>query len=331
MDEIVKVGTAANKPASSRIFTERPTRLISGDSSELCATLPIRLRAVGDKIVRAVEDNRVSLPLLPEESADALRVATDPEANFQQFEQVIRPNPAMAAKLLRMANSPFYGVAREISSIRQAMLVLGTSSLSQMIMQLVVEAHACSDLQDAAILAREQRHAVVIGHYSQLIAGELGHASPEAFLCGLLHDFGKLVFPQLVREIGMRPDIPDLDFLADALHCQLGYYMASSWGLPGIVQEACLRHHDFYFNAVGKPYSQIGHIVACAERLAHTFGFEHTERLADCCNPDVSVKEDPAFASLDLPDELITQLMRKAELLASRLQAANMVETTNTG
>jgi HD-like signal output (HDOD) protein len=225
----------------------------------------------------------------------------------------------MAARLLKMANSPLYGIAREITSIRQAMLILGTQVLSQMLMQLVVENNVATDPQDRVALATEHQHALAIGHFSALLAGELGHGSPEAFLAGLLHDFGRLVFPAILKSLHLDPNPVARRNVAEVLHGPLGAFMAQSWNLPIVVEEAATRHHDFFFNAVGRPYSQIGHIVACAERLACNYGLDFGEPLAGCCDRNADIGDDPAMVALNMPPSLFSGLLRKADTLAVRL------------
>src|SRR5690606_7695281 len=109
-------------------------------------------------------------------------------------------------------------------------------------------------------------------------------------LCGLLHDFGNIVLPAILR--AMRIDIEGEARirLSDALHPAVGYYVASSWQLPDIVLEAVLRHHGpFSLDAsraasfdppASAPSPRIGDLIAAAEWLSARHGLASDEQIA---------------------------------------------------
>ena len=273
------------------------------EPEEVCRELPPRLRTLATRILRSVAKGKIPLPVLPEHAAQALAVAQSIEPSFRDFERVIRQDTILTTKLLKIANSPFYGASQEVSSIRQAMLMLGTTALSQMLMQVVVEAHTSSNPNDARLLAREQEHATYIAHLAQAIAQHANQGTPQAFLSGLVHDFGRIVFPSVIRSTGIEADEEILRPMVDVIHGRLGFYVASAWNLPLLVREATLRHHDYEANGENSflRYSPVGNLVAAAESLARDLGLVRSEESAS--QPDSMSSASETLLSLTPPEQ----------------------------
>lgn len=223
-----------------------------------------RQRLVVKALLGALEQGKLELPMLPEHAARALEVAGSAHSDLAAYEEVIKPNPAMTAALLKAANSPLYGAAREITSMRQATQMLGTATLSQLVMQVVVQMQKIGAPTDTAFVEAEHRHGLAVAHLAQKIARYVGIDPGDAFLCGLLHDMGRLVFPELARARSM--NIPDdqAAILAYEMHAALGYRLCIAWSLPPLVLDAVSQHHHYAEAGPDEP-CLIAQVIAMSE------------------------------------------------------------------
>jgi len=86
------------------------------------------------KVRREIYSKSNKIPSLPEVVTEVLRLLNDPGSEIQQFEDVLGKDPALVAKMLRVVNSPFYGLARPMTSIKEAVMVLGFRSLRSLVL-----------------------------------------------------------------------------------------------------------------------------------------------------------------------------------------------------
>lgn len=163
-------------------------------------------------------------------------------------------DPGLAARLLRLANSPFFGVSGQIGSVKQACVVLGLHTVRNLVAAAGVS--ACFQATKGGVLDRRRlwRHAMENAIAAQLLARRCGHDSETAFTAGLLHDLGKLVmdacFADALRRLQGDQDLHRCDSVAAEIavfgmdHGQLGAMVAKRWGLPELIQQAIAGHHE---------------------------------------------------------------------------------------
>lgn len=223
------------------------------------------------------------LPTLSSTMARLWALTKDDKAGAADFEKVIRPDPALTANLLRVANSAYFGLRCRAESVRQAVTLLGVKRVCEVATSVafapVIPARLPGYEVDAASF---WTHSVAVAVFSEKLAKELKVGSPDMlFTAGLLHDIGKLVVGALVAdEHGeilrrVRAGTPFVLAEREVLgvdHGELGAMVAQAWSLPPAVTWAARWHHK----PGAVPPDADGKLVAlvhAADALAHAMGF----------------------------------------------------------
>lgn len=196
-----------------------------------------------------------SLPPLPAVVDRLLALSRTPEVDFDKMAQVIESDPALTARILRAANSAFYGVSRRVQSIQQAIVLLGHEAVINL-------ALGVSVLNLKRNLLKQWpgdptafwRHSLSVALMARTIARQLNRSdSEEAFVAGLLHDIGKLVllshhgvvYAQTI--LAARQSSAPLYLLErelfDVDHAAAGYALCQHWNLPETLAQAIAEHH----------------------------------------------------------------------------------------
>ncbi len=222
-----------------------------------------------DQIIERVK----MLPHLPDTVLRLASVVSDPDSTLQQIVEVIRYDQALTAEVLRLCNSAYFGLARTVESLDDAICLLGTVK----VFQLVMAAHA------RAMLSRPQggyglpagalwNHSVGVAVAAQLLAKRL-HLSQVGmlFTAGLLHDVGKIVLNEFVSqeyaEIVRRVTEEQVTF-AEAeqavlgfTHPEVGGRLARAWSLPESIVNCIRYHHDPEAVPVTEPHVDAVHLA----------------------------------------------------------------------
>lgn len=205
----------------------------------------LTLPALPPRLAKAIE----RIPALPE-AARKLLDALDKDADFSEIVKILHSDPVLCAKVLRIANSPFYGLAHPVGSPLEAAAILGTRTLSGIASGCFVAALGKSlQLPEAFDLHEFMDHAFFCACLCKAMAQKMGLVpnSDEAFCVGLLHDIGVLV---LAVDRALFPDAdpapPDTDFSGSYPcdgHAELGAELAVKWRLPASFAKAIAWHH----------------------------------------------------------------------------------------
>lgn len=267
-----------------------------------------RIRAVAQQLVDLIGENKIKVPMLPQAATEAMRLANDPSACIRDIETVVTGDPILAARVLAVANSPLYG-GHHVRSLGRALQRLGTGTIRDILYQAVAEAHIFRGNAGQA-LQMERQHAVSVAHATRLVCQYIGLESGYAFVCGLLHDIGRPVLMEVFQSTQHKLPEDEQESVTQHIHAYFGAHLAASWGLPKLVLEACRRHH-VYRNWGGKEnYSQIGNVVAVADRLAIHFGIGRETKPVD-------LERDRTYFDLGLDVSLIPQLLEKLQGVAT--------------
>ncbi|MCP4706192.1 MAG: HDOD domain-containing protein, partial [candidate division Zixibacteria bacterium] len=193
------------------------------------------------------------LSSLPQVLAEVLKISSDDNSSADDLTRVILKDPALTAKLLRVVNSPFCGQAREVSSIKQAVMALGIRTVMALALSTSVY-----DLTDriTSLIDRKKfwRHSLEVAIASRMIAEKIGYKSPEeAFVVGLLHDIGVLIlessFPEEFKRIWRLVESGEKQELIEQKtwgtdHARAGQFLMDQWGIPKKLGEAIGAHHE---------------------------------------------------------------------------------------
>jgi HD-like signal output (HDOD) protein len=201
--------------------------------------------------LRAILGRVDSLPSAPQSTIALNQLLGSDEVSIEPVADVVVDDAAMTAKLLQLVNSAFFGLARPVTSVRDAVAYLGINVVRNLTAALeAVSLFEHPELTDRAFI--ESHHA-----HSQEVATVARELSPpavamEAFGIALMHDIGALVIarcmPDDLREIdaavtvGLHRTAAELDILG-ATHADIGAYLLALWGLPYVIVESIAAHH----------------------------------------------------------------------------------------
>jgi HD-like signal output (HDOD) protein len=222
------------------------------------------------------------LPVLPQVTVRLLAAVDSPERTSNEIAEIIEADPSLSAKLLKLANSSFYGQRGRISTIRNAVMVLGSKTIRSL--ALVVWTYTLrSQARDVEeMMAPLLAHGLATGVAAGMLAERINRGwGDDAFMAGLLHDIGRVA---LVAQMGTeyRTTIRDPAERESVLlhekesmtlgfdHRDLGSVLMKCWGLPPFLADVAEKHHD----AGISPRNQIFvAAVALADTLSTRLGF----------------------------------------------------------
>ncbi len=220
---------------------------------------------------------------LPEVTMGIIELVEDPKSSAQDLNRLIGNDPALSARILKVVNSAFYGLPRQIGSINRAISLLGLNAVKNIAIAAslakLFRGGALSDRFDAKDL---WTHSIAVAAAGKVLAKEARMSSgDEAFLAGLIHDIGVMVelqsdrvkLTQVFQNMQYGADgEPLIDFrLAEraafgADHCHFGEALCDAWKFPRSLALVCGHHHD----PAQLPHDQrqLPWIIFIAERLA---------------------------------------------------------------
>jgi len=244
-------------------------------ASEMCGGVPGEATR---RIIRAVG----TLPSPPKTCEQMATAMDDPQVSTERIGQIICQDVAIAAKVLQLANSAFFSFSREVTDVRKAVTVLGLEVLKQLVTSAEILA-AFHPLRKVRGFSLDE-----FGLHAQLSARIARHLSDDLGLPGvgitaaLLHDTGKLILatrlPNEFEKIlgkAAHHKLPCYQVEEEILgtsHAEIGAYLLSLWGLPGLTVDAVASHHYPARSGMSTGRMDLRTVVHLANALAHEQG-----------------------------------------------------------
>ena len=215
-----------------------------------------------------------STPLLPALAHEAIAVAADPDVTITQLARVVSKDPAVATRVMQLANGAYSAPLQQVGTISDAIVRMGTASIRN----LVIAASLGSNDSAARVYGPSGRdqldHAVGTAYTAYLVAEMASADRDEAFLAGLLHDIGKLLLLKLAHDHGRRLGTPvsaeELNDVIPIEHPKVGALLLQSMRLPDHLVERVRWHHEPQSAPV---HPMEAEVVYLADRLSHRYGF----------------------------------------------------------
>lgn len=183
----------------------------------------------------AVETDQLKLPTLPDVAMSIRRAVDDEQHSAQQIADIISHDPALAARLLQLANSPLYRVRGEINNLQLAVTRLGVRIVKELVTALALRQLFNTESQVLQNHFRRQwTRSVQVAAVCRLLAQEIPHLDPDqALLAGLIHNIGALpVITLAARDRDLVDNAPVLQQLTDELQNQVGALILKFWHFP---------------------------------------------------------------------------------------------------
>lgn len=222
------------------------------------------------QLVNEVRD----LPMSMSETLPAVIDACDnADTSVNELTALISADQSLVAMLLKLANSAYYGYARRIETLPEAIVLLGFSTIKSLaITATTMNLLFQSDDELSDVRHEIWSHSLGVGVAARALARKRGNIHPEkAFVAGLLHDLGMIIlsvyrkdeFVQVVdhaRAKGVTYEQAELDVLGFS-HAELGAQVAEAWSFPATHCEAIRCHHDPALATLQPGLAQVAHLA----------------------------------------------------------------------
>jgi HD-like signal output (HDOD) protein len=274
-------------------------------------------QALKKKILRNVQD----LPPMPQTVLKAREIMTNPKSDFKELANLFETDQAIATKILKLANSPYYGYSGKVTSIQRASLVLGHKTLGELITMGGTAGLLSNKLVGYGLDAGALwKHSLAAAFGSRIIANKIDPAlSNDAFTAGLIHDSGKLILDSYIQErwelfeefmadgeqtfLDAEKNILELD------HAEVASEVCKTWNIPKPLTVA-IRYHHHPSRSNG---SKLAYIVHVADAIAMMTG------LGIGIDGTLYQMDDKAMEFLDIQEEDVNEIMGKVLEAAQKI------------
>lgn len=266
------------------------------------------------KFLDDINNNRISLPTLPEVAMKVREVVQNPESTAAQISVILGSDPVLSARLLQIANSAMYRPAKPIENLQNAIARLGNTVVrnlvTSMVMENIYQGQANNDLNK--LLKKLWLHSTKVAAISHVLARKFTKLKPDqAMLGGLIHDIGAIpVYTEVANIPELLADESLLDSIVGKMHILIGTSILDEWNFP---QEliAVVAEHENLERDSGNAVDYVD--IVTVANLHSYLGSQH--RLAK-----LDWSTIPAFKKLGLSPEESIQAMEEAQEEVSLVQ-----------
>lgn len=254
------------------------------------------------EVVGLIKSKSIELPTFPGVALQLQRLIKSGDYGIGQLAKLVESDQALATIVLRTANSAFYVGAAPITTLTPAITRVGAASLHNIAIAGTLGVQL--SMEGPLLVMRKDgwRRSLVSALLCQELAPGRRLDPGEAFLAGLLHDFGETIayacFEIALELYPKAPPQPAARWLAEAqrYHVELGMALAEEWKLPGYVAAAVARHHDADLS--GADFPALVELVAVVDAVARRLGEEPLVEPALAAVAGLSSAERTTLSSL---------------------------------
>ncbi len=255
---------------------------------------------------------------LPHVAIQLSKLMSDQNSSMSKFEEIIKLDPSLVVRLLRVVNSPYYGLQQRVESISRAVVYIGMDSLRNMVVTEALK-DIFKNSPDDQYFSRSRLwlHSAAVSICAQMIAERIfSQKGEDAYLCGILHDIGLIVEDQVVHTEFInawrtfnpaKTGITEHEMaVIGTSHTALGYLLAKEWRLDEELQEAIKNHHRSMKST--EPASLSG-IIQIASYIVCQMKYPELPGLKDELSPDLAMHvrdniQEYKVLTQDLPGEI---------------------------
>jgi putative nucleotidyltransferase with HDIG domain len=208
---------------------------------------------LNDDTIRSAIGTIARLPSAPNVYVAVTKALEDPNTSLKDLAQLIERDMAIAAKVLQLVNSAFFGLPQRVTGVQQAISYIGANMIRRVLLS--VETFSMFEKEKVAgpfSLEAVQAHSNMVASVASKLMNDKMRSS-DAFMAGMLHDLGKLILAVHVPDHFKRATALAIErktplYLAEqelfgVTHAEVGAYLLGIWGLPYAIVEAVAHHH----------------------------------------------------------------------------------------
>lgn len=257
------------------------------------------------------------LVTLPDVFIRINQLVEDPNSTTSDISKAVSQDPSFTVRLLRVANSPFYGFSSTIDTVAKAVAVIGTSQIRNLALSMSVARTFAGLPNNLVSMDNFWRHSLYCALIARILGRQARKCDPEAlFTAGLLHDIGELIIFNRLPEQAKECLLLVLDhseefpvYMAERQiigfdHAQVGGELARQWHLPPLLEE-CIAYHHFIGEA--QRYPREAALVHLANILALMAEVDTLD------TNDVSPIDPHAWEITGLDEDVIELVVREAQ------------------
>ncbi len=279
-----------------------------------------------DNRIKQVISNIRNLPTPPQVFHQIQKVINDPDAGAAHVAAILAEDPAMSVKVLKLTNSAFYGLAREIESVKQAVVIVGMEAVKNLVLSASVLDMFKADHIDHGYQEAFWRHSLAAAFSCRIMARKIkarGMVDPDsAFSAGLLHDVGKMVVSCFLKEehekfVAARAadfTLPDYQLEQQVFgynHAQVGGILAMQWKLPQKLSDGIMYHHD---PTACESQDPLVYLINLGDYVAKRTFYDRSEgHLIGELSPDVATFCEVGEENIEELSDLLREEYVKAE------------------
>ncbi|MCK9296013.1 MAG: HDOD domain-containing protein [Desulfobulbaceae bacterium] len=260
-----------------------------------------------EQINEFVLQENFQLPVFNDIAMRILKMARHEDFDIREMSNLIYQDQVLVAEVLKAANSPFFGGLSVISTVKDAIIRLGSRQVSDLVLIASERIqYRATDKKLNKLLGKLWKHSVACAIASQWLARRLNYHEKdnEAFIGGLLHDIGKLF---LLRVIDTMQESKEVSFaisyelsyeLINSFHAEQGYKLLSQWNLPQIYCEIARDHHRPEFDHENIPLLLVRLTNQACDKLG--IGMKH--------DPSIVLFSTPEASALRLKELVLAEL-----------------------
>jgi len=273
----------------------------------LMDTVEVTEKSLLERVDEHLRGKDTRLPVIDQIGMQVRRVVSSGDFDLREVESLINQEPALAAAVLRGANSAFYRGIQKVLTVGEAVARIGARQVANLVLLETQRKNFVSETRDLRELFRGLwRHSVACAAGAEWLARRLRYAeiADHAFVAGLLHDLGKLLLLRVLDELCA--DEPSQTVLTESLtrellqsfHADRGAALMEAWELPEVYCRVAREHHAVVFD----PDDVLLVVVRLVDRACARLGIGITHESA------LDLAATPEARCLEAPELLLAEL-----------------------
>lgn len=271
----------------------------------------------GEALFKKIIKTSQALPPMPEIMAKATKILSDDNAGFKEVGDVLETDQAMATRVLKLANSAYYGLSVPVSTVQQASALLGFQTLIELITVVSTSKMMGTSLDGYDIGSEEMwKHSLFVATASKLIA-EKNHPelASDAFNAGLIHDSGMIIIDEYISKNkesyknilngGATVHSAEKQILGFN-HAEIASEFFKKWNLPASQTKAIKFHH----HPADSENDMLSYILHIADSIAMQNSPEKNCKLAEGATDFVGIDEEEIENIYEESQEAVSSIIQ---------------------